>query len=138
MTIVHERRIDAPPEVVYACFTEPEELCGWLAVGAEVDARPGGEVSWTHEDGRRVVGRFVELVPHRRIVFTYGWADGWLGVPAGSTRVEVDLEADGAGTRLRLTHRDLELEAEERHRAGWAHFLGRLESWAPAHHRSDQ
>jgi uncharacterized protein YndB with AHSA1/START domain len=38
-----------------------------------------------------VVGRFVELVPHRRLVFTYGWEDGLMGVPPESTTVEIDL-----------------------------------------------
>ena len=126
MTVVHERDIAAPPEVVWACVTDPAELVGWLCTGAEVDLRPGGAITWTHEDGRTVAGHVLEVVPHHRLSFTYGWTDGWLGVPAGSTTVELTLEPVADGTRLRLVHRDLELEAERRHRQGWAHFLDLL------------
>jgi uncharacterized protein YndB with AHSA1/START domain len=56
----------------------------------------------THQNGARVVGRFVELVPHRRIVFTYGWEDGRLGVPPESTTVEIDLVEQGGTTTVRL------------------------------------
>ena len=41
-------------------------------------------------DGSTVVGRFLELVPYRRIVFTYGWEDGRMGVPPESTTVEIE------------------------------------------------
>ncbi len=41
--------------------------------------------------GATVIGRFVELIPHRRVVFTYGWEDGRMGVAPGSTTVEIDL-----------------------------------------------
>jgi hypothetical protein len=83
---------------------------------------------WTHDNGRTVAGRFIELVPSRRLVFAYGWEDGWLGVAAGSTRVVVELSpaAGGSGTRLRLTHHGLEGEAADQHQRGWAHFLARL------------
>jgi uncharacterized protein YndB with AHSA1/START domain len=54
-----------------------------------------------------VVGRFVELVPPRRLVFTYGWEDGRMGVPPESTTVEIHLvEQDGA-TTVRLVHHGL-------------------------------
>lgn len=130
--VVHEVEIAAPPEIVYACFTDPDELATWLAASTDVDARPGGRLTWTHENAKTVSGEFVELVPHRRVVFTYGWEDGWLDVPAGSTRVEVTLEPIPGGTRLRLTHHDLVLGAREQHLAGWRHFLDRL-----AHHLTD-
>jgi uncharacterized protein YndB with AHSA1/START domain len=76
--------------------------------------------------GATVVGRFLELVPHRRVVFTYGWEDGRMGVPPGSTTVEIDLvEKDGA-TTLRLLHHGLPPEAVKDHERGWAYFLGAL------------
>jgi uncharacterized protein YndB with AHSA1/START domain len=61
-------------------------------------------------NGATVVGRFVELVPHRRLVFTYGWEDGRLGVPPGRTTVEI--------TSPRTTAPD--------HQRGWTYFLGIL------------
>ena len=72
------------------------------------------------------LGRFVELVPHRRLVFTYGWEDGRMGVPPGSTTVEIELSEEDGVTTVRLTHRGLPPAAVEDHERGWAYFLGRL------------
>jgi len=38
---------------------------------------------WVHPNGATVVGRLVELVPHRRVVSTYGWEDGRDTLSAG-------------------------------------------------------
>ena len=138
MTIVHERSIAAPPEVVWACFTDPREIVRWLAASATVEPVPGGAITWTHEDGRTVAGQIVELVPSRRIVFTYGWTDGWLGVAAGSSTVTVELRPEADGTRLRLRHDGLEGDAADRHHDGWAMFLDRLAAVAPTIDEEDR
>jgi uncharacterized protein YndB with AHSA1/START domain len=65
-------------------------------------------------------------VPDRRLVFTWGWEHESLGVPPGSTMVEIELEPDGNGTLLRLTHRDLPGAATDIHRQGWWHYTERL------------
>ena len=118
--------IAAPIEAVWEHLTTAEGLVRWVGPDAVADPVPGGALRWTHPDGATVVGRFVELIPHRRVVFTYGWEDGRLGVPPESTTVEIDLaEADGA-TTLRLVHRGLPPEAVEDHERGWAYFLGVL------------
>jgi hypothetical protein len=59
---------------------------------------------WVHPNGATVVGRFLELVPYRRVVFTYGWEDGRLGVAPGSTTVEIDLVEEAGATILHLVH----------------------------------
>ena len=118
--------IAAPIEAVWEHLTTAEGLVRWVGPDAVADPVPGGALRWTHPDGATVVGRFVELIPHRRVVFTYGWEDGRLGVPPESTMVEIDLaETDGA-TTLRLVHRGLPPEAVEDHERGWAYFLGVL------------
>jgi hypothetical protein len=38
----------------------------------------------------------------------------------------VDLEPDGDGTLVRLTHRDLPADAFSAYQAGWEHHLDRL------------
>jgi hypothetical protein len=40
--------------------------------------------------------------------------------------VEIDLTPQGAGTLLRLTHRDLPPGEVPAHQAGWSHYLERL------------
>ena len=128
----HEVTIAAPVEVVWAHLTTAEGLVRWVGPAATADPAPGGVLRWTHPNGATVVGRFVELVPHRRLVFTYGWEDGLMGVPPESTTVEIDLvEQDGA-TTLRLVHHGLPPEVVKDHEHGWAYFLNELRAVLPA------
>jgi uncharacterized protein YndB with AHSA1/START domain len=122
----HEVTINAPIDVVWAHLTTAEGLTRWVGPRAVAEPVAGGELSWTHPNGVRMVGRFVELVPPRRLVFTYGWADGMLGVRPESTTVEIDLiEKDGA-TTIRLVHHGLPPEVVPDHEQGWVYFLGVL------------
>ncbi|MEZ5411090.1 MAG: SRPBCC domain-containing protein [Acidimicrobiales bacterium] len=118
--------IAAPAADVYALLTDAELLVEWMAPIVRVDARPGGEVTWTHHNGDTVRGEFVELVPDRRIVFTYGWDRADVGVPPGSTVVEITLTPVAGGTELRLVHRGLEGPMADAHAGGWANYLARL------------
>ena len=118
--------IAAPIEVVWAHLTTAEGLVRWVGPEAAADPAPGGALRWTHPDGATVVGRFIELVPHRRVVFTYGWEDGRLGVPPGSTTVEIDLVEEDGATTIRLVHHGLPPAAAPDHERGWAYFLGIL------------
>jgi uncharacterized protein YndB with AHSA1/START domain len=118
--------IAAPPSDVYALLTQAELLVEWMAPIASLDPRPGGELSWTHHNGDTVRGEYVELVPGRRVVFTYGWERADVGVPPGSTVVEIDLRPTLTGTELRLVHRGLEGPMADAHSGGWANYLARL------------
>jgi uncharacterized protein YndB with AHSA1/START domain len=77
-------------------------------------------------------GHFVELDPPRRLVFTYGWDGDLMGLPPGSSTVEIDLEERPSGTTLRLSHREIPPDVVEEHRRGWIYFLARLRDTAPA------
>jgi uncharacterized protein YndB with AHSA1/START domain len=83
-------------------------------------------IRWRHQNGAVVSGRFVAIERPSRVVFTYGWEDGPLDVPPGSTRVEIALEEHGGATQLRLVHRELPSGVVDEHRHGWRWFLGRL------------
>jgi uncharacterized protein YndB with AHSA1/START domain len=122
----YEIAIEAPAEVVWRHLTTGDGLVRWVGPEAAADPVPGGGLRWVHPDGATVVGRFVELVPHRRLVFTYGWEDGRMGVGPGSTTVEIELSEEDGVTTLRLTHRGLPPAAVEDHERGWAYFLGIL------------
>ena len=122
-----ETRIAASPETVFEFFTDPGKMIQWMGRSADLDPRPGGGFR-CDINGRDVArGEYVELDPPRRVVFTWGWeAEHSLTAP-GSSTVEVLLEADGDGTRLRLVHRDLpSAEVAEKHRQGWQHYAERL------------
>ena len=62
-------------------------------------------------------------MPHRRLVFTYGWEDGRLGVPPGGTTVEIDLTEEAGATTLRLVHHGLPPATVPDHQQGWTYFL---------------
>jgi uncharacterized protein YndB with AHSA1/START domain len=122
----HEVTIAAPIEVVWPHLTTAAGLVRWVGPDATADPVPGGALRWTHPNGASVIGRFVELVPHRRVVFTYGWEDGRMGVPPESTTVEIDLVEEDGATTVRLAHSGLPPGSVEDHEQGWAYFLGEL------------
>lgn len=129
-----ERRIAAPPDVVYRYFTDPARYRLWQGNDASLDPRPGGElrITMSGQTHTTVRGRFVELEPHRRIVYTWGWEQAdWLPdgmrILPGSTTVEVTLVPDGDGTLLRLRHSGLPTAAAcQFHTWGWNLTLDRL------------
>ena len=127
--VVVERDIAAPPEIVFAMFTEPFLLVRWLGDAAELDPVPGGVFRFTLADQDACRGTYVELDPPRRVVFTWGWERAEaIPVPVGSTEVTVELTPTARGTHLRLTHRGLDGDAASLHEHGWDRFLARLEA----------
>jgi uncharacterized protein YndB with AHSA1/START domain len=71
-------------------------------------------------------GRFLQVEPPRRIVFSWGWEIERSPLPPGASVVEVELIPHGDGTLLRLTHHDLPPGEVPAHQAGWSHYLDRL------------
>jgi uncharacterized protein YndB with AHSA1/START domain len=122
----YELRVAASPETVFAFFTDPEKMVRWMGAQATLDPRPGGICRIAFRPGGVMMGEFVEVEPHRRIVLTWGWEQEMLAVPPQSTAVEISLDLDGEETIVRLTHRRLPSAALAFHRAGWEHFLPRL------------
>lgn len=123
--LVVERRMAASTATVYSYLTDSERWARWQGESATVDARPGGVFRMIMATGQTALGEFVELVPNRRIVFTWGWIDA-PGIPPGSTVVEIDLIEEGDATLVRLTHRDLAADETATHQIGWQHYMGRL------------
>ena len=124
--VVVERLIRARPETVFSFFTDATRWLLWQGVDGVVDARVGGAFRLDVTGDGWAAGRFVELDPPRRLVFTWGWEARGAAVPPGSSTVEIDLLATAEGTLLRLVHRDLPAAERELHRMGWEHYMGRL------------
>jgi len=126
VTIV--RRLPAPPERVFAAFTNPDVLRQWWGPeGAstpdpEVDLRVGGayRLDIVGSDGsvHGLTGEYIEIDPPRRLAFTWNWTQGnYTGV---ETKVELDFVARDDGTELTLTHSGFaSTEMCEDHRSGW-------------------
>jgi uncharacterized protein YndB with AHSA1/START domain len=136
MTVVEiERRIAAPPEVVFSYFTDPKRYKLWQGVDADLDPRPGGvfRVRMTGRSRHIAIGEYVEVDPPTRVVFTWGWErddsllDEQVDVPPGSSTVEVTLLRDGDATILRLRHSGLPTDRTCRfHDWGWDSTVERL------------
>jgi uncharacterized protein YndB with AHSA1/START domain len=118
--------VAAPPHEVYRWFIEPDKLVQWIGISATLEPTPGGIFRFEILPGEFCSGRYLELVPNRRVVFTWGWDSGAIPVPPGSSTVEVTLEATPSGTQVKLIHRDLAPEVRALHADGWARFLPRL------------
>lgn len=125
--VVVTRLIAASPATVFSFFTDVERWTSWQGVDGELDARPGGVFRIRMPGAQVASGRFVEVVPERRVVFTWGWEGEAPPVPPGSTTVTIELEPNETGTLLRLTHSPLfPPPVAEHHRQGWERYLERL------------
>jgi uncharacterized protein YndB with AHSA1/START domain len=123
--VIVERRVAVPPERVFAYFTDAAKWTAWQGTEAEIELRPGGIWRVNVTGDGFASGRVIEVVPNRRVVFTWGWEKD-SPVKPGSTTVTIDLLPDGDGTTIRLTHSDLPADQVEMHRAGWTHYVSRL------------
>jgi len=95
---------------------------------AEAEVRIGGRFRvqfWTPDgEHHSVSGIYREVVPDRRLVFS--WA--WQSTPERESQVTVDLKADRDGTILTLTHDQFfDEKARDDHRRGWTAALDTLE-----------
>jgi uncharacterized protein YndB with AHSA1/START domain len=141
-TVLQVRRtFDAPRDRVFEAWTDPELLRQWLtgvgtSPGADVDARVGGEFRITMESaasrllGRlpgpasdvvQMVGRYLEISPPERLVFTMGWEDfPTVHMDSEASTVTVEFHEKGEGTEMVLTHeRQPSRRIRSFHRFGW-------------------
>jgi uncharacterized protein YndB with AHSA1/START domain len=122
--------IQAPPETVFRFLVDPVQYIRWKGKLAELEPLPGGKFRVEFATTKDIAaGKFIEVIPPRRVVFTWGW-EGNEHVPPGTSTVEIDLLPEGNGTRLRLVHRGLPDDALASHAEGWDYFLPRLEDVA--------
>jgi uncharacterized protein YndB with AHSA1/START domain len=124
-----ERVIAAPMGDVFRAFTEPELMVQWFApfdgmpTTAHVDLRIGGEYR-VCMGSRTAAGRYLEISPPSKLVFTWIWEDD--AIPT-ETIVTVALHPLEERTRLVLTHERLPTEVScMGFEAGWTANLGRL------------
>jgi uncharacterized protein YndB with AHSA1/START domain len=135
------RTFDAPRELVYKLFTEPEHIVHWMgprdfaARNFTQDARVGGK--WRGmlhplKGGRDLWqgGTFLEIDPPRRVSYTFAWDDE-NGNPSEETVVTLDFEAQGSRTRLTF-HQTGFTSAGERdgHQGGWNETFDKFEEYA--------
>jgi uncharacterized protein YndB with AHSA1/START domain len=133
------RFINAPAARVYEAWTDPAQLKEWW--GPEgvrtrsliADARVGGKYRWdlVNQEGEEmsVFGEYRELVPGKRIVFTWQWDDDDVWENKTSL-VTIEFSDRHGGTEVRLSHEQLPSEeSRDRHNQGWNSVLDRLEQF---------
>ena len=118
-TFTIERHYDAAPARVFAAFSDSDAKARWFGPSAEVERTlefavggherfavggPGG-ATYTYD------ARYEEIVPDTRIVYAYT-------LDRDETRMSVsvatvELELDGAGTRLTLTEQGVFLDGAD-------------------------
>ena len=124
--LMREVVMDASPATIFPFLTDPAQHVLWMGTEADLDPRVGGGLRVLVQGTHPAVGDFVEVVPDRKVVFTFGWDEPDHPIPARSTEVEITLTPDGDKTRVRLVHRGLPDDAVGDHTQGWDHYLDRL------------
>jgi uncharacterized protein YndB with AHSA1/START domain len=83
----------------------------------------GGAQGTDHE----VTGVYKEVVPNRKLVFTWTWPRT---TPERESVVTIVLKAAGSGTQLDFRHEQLFDESvRDGHRRGWSESLDKLERY---------
>lgn len=133
-TLVIERVLSAPPDRVFAAWTDSAQLAQWYGpegMKAEIfenDIRPGGKyalVMRSDEGEHHLSGAYEEIDPPRKLVMTWKWKTS-----EDTTRVTIELRPEGDGTHLRLTHTGFsEAEQASSHNQGWSSTLNDLERY---------
>ena len=105
-----KRFINAPPARVYAAWADPAQLKKWWGPeGVQTrnfvaDVRVGGKYQWDllNQEGEEMTvhGEYRELVPGRKIVFTWAWYDDEAWENRTSV-VTIELSGQDGGTELR-------------------------------------
>ncbi|MGW7824680.1 SRPBCC family protein [Streptomyces puniciscabiei] len=146
--LVIERTFDAPRDLIWQMWTEPEHFKAWYGPdGANVplvkmDVRVGGtrlvcmEVQ-TPDGAMRMwfAGEYREVIENERLVYTESMADeqgnvlspSEMGLPEKhptTTEVIVELEDAGGRTRTVMTHAGVPTNSPGA--AGWAMAFGKL------------
>jgi len=116
--VVFHRYYPKPIEKVWAALTTPERLSDWLAQ-AEIESRPGGTMRLTWNGQYHMEGRVIAWEPPH--TFAWSWP-----LDDRETIVRFELQADGDGCLLTLTHSGLARNGNGSGvRAGWhAHLDG--------------
>jgi uncharacterized protein YndB with AHSA1/START domain len=149
--VVIERSFDAPVELIWQMWTEPDHFKAWYGpTGASVpvarmDVRVGGSrlvcIEMTTPDGVMTMwftGEYREVVKNVRLVYTESFSDehgnvlspSALGMPDGhpaTTQVIVELEDVGGRTKMVMTHAGV--RAGSPGASGWTMALDKLATY---------
>lgn len=131
------RVFDAPREMVFEAWTNPDHLKKWFApAGFEIpsldaDVKPSGKwhSSLRKPDGTvlKMGGAYREIVPPEKLVLSHAW-DPETGGTGHETVITVTFDDVGGKTKMHF-HQAFFLDNESRdaHQGGWNQFFDQLE-----------
>lgn len=134
-TIRLHRVIAAKPEKIYRAFIEADAIASWLPPYGftcsvhELDAKVGGNHrmsfrNFTTGHSHSFGGRYLELVPGKRLVYTDKFEDPNL---PGEMKVSVDLMAVSVGTEINIEQQGVpDVIPVEACYLGWQESLRKL------------
>jgi len=132
------RRYPVAPEKVWRAWTDAEAVKRWWGPGpgepvslAELDVRVGGRfrIVFGGPEGRdhECAGVYREVVPNRKLVFTWTWPNS---TPERESLVTIVFRAVAEGTELDFRHEQFFDEAaRDGHQRGWSGALAKLEEY---------
>jgi uncharacterized protein YndB with AHSA1/START domain len=101
--LVFEVTVPASPAAVWAAFSTSAGLSSWLAPGAVVDLRKGGDWMVHFPRGSTAGGTIVDFVPLKEITIAALAPDQFPTVRAERTRARFQFQRAGETTVVRLT-----------------------------------
>jgi uncharacterized protein YndB with AHSA1/START domain len=143
--LVIRRTFNAPRELVFRAWTEPQLLAQWSCPRGFTftenrgELRVGGAFSATMRSPEgtehRLRGVYREIVPPERVVFTHFWMDE-RGSAGPETLVTVTLTEHDGRTEM-MFHQGLfaSVAAREGHEQGWQSCFERLAELLHGEHR---
>jgi uncharacterized protein YndB with AHSA1/START domain len=132
------RHYPVAPEKVWRAWTDPEALKRWWGPEAadrvslaQLDVRAGGRfrIVFGGPQGKdhEVQGVYKEVVPNRRLVFTWTWPNS---TPERESVVTIVFNAVGSGTELDFRHEQFfDQAARDGHQRGWSGALAKLDDY---------
>ena len=153
--VVIERSFDAPVDLIWQMWTDPEHFKAWYGPDgatipvAKMDVRVGGTrlVCMEMQSPDRPMqiwftGEYREVVENERLVYTESMSDqdgnvlsaSDMGMPEGhptTTEVRVELEGVGGRTKMVMTHAGI--PADSPGAAGWAMAFDKLAARVEPH-----
>jgi uncharacterized protein YndB with AHSA1/START domain len=101
--------VPLPIPMIYAAFTDPTHLRGWLCDAAAVDARVGGSyrLKWSGDPAFESVGTVLQMQPDVDIGFSWtgpGEFQELMNLPEPKTHVYVRLAESPEGIDVTLEH----------------------------------
>jgi uncharacterized protein YndB with AHSA1/START domain len=143
LELVITRTFDAPRELVFRMWIEPEHLARWGGPRGltftiiKMDVRPGGAYRFNMKEvngaDRWSQGIYREIVQPERLVFTTEWTDAEGNPISPQTLLTLIFEEHEGKTKLTLHQTGFEsVSSRDSHRQGYLSTLERLEAYLAA------